>query len=141
MHDYLRHKSLLAGTEGKHPFLQDLELIELVLSLPPELAFDARYDRPLLRASMEGVVPDAIRLKTDKPHFTSIFVDAMSGPDYQTSVRLLRPGAEIYAFARPEAIERLLAASPRERRAFTWAWTVWRLAVCEHWLRAQAGSA
>ena len=38
---------------------QDLELIELVLSLPPELAFDAQYDRPLLRASMEGVSPSS----------------------------------------------------------------------------------
>jgi asparagine synthetase B (glutamine-hydrolysing) len=140
MHDYLRHKSALAGAEGRHPFLQDLDLIRLVLSLPPELAFDATLDRPLLRRSVAGIVPDEIRLTQRKPVFTGIFIDAMRGRDYDTVVSLLQPKAEIFAFVRPDAVERLFRATDQERRAPTWAWTLWRLAVCEQWLQRQRGS-
>lgn len=138
VHDYLRHKASLASAEGKHPFLQDLELIEFVLSLPPELAFDPSVDRPLLRRSMSGVVPDEIRLRTEKPHFTRIFVDAMTRTEHDVIAEALGRKAEVYAFVRGEAIERLFRATDRERRAFTWAWALWRLAVCERWLQAQS---
>ena len=137
VHDYLRHKSALAGARGRHPFLQDLDLIRLVLSLPPELAFDATLDRPLLRRSMAGLVPDEIRLAERKPVFTRIFVDAMRGADYENVVSILQPKAEIFAFVRPEAVERLFLATDQERLAPTWAWTLWRLAVCETWLQRQ----
>jgi asparagine synthase (glutamine-hydrolysing) len=140
VHDYLRHKSALAAADGRHPFLQDIELIRVVLALPPELAFDPVFDRPLLRRSVVGIVPDDVRLKTAKPHFTRIFVDAIGATDYEDIVNTLQPSAEVYAFVRPEAVERLLHASPQERRAFTWAWTLWRLAVCERWLQLQGDS-
>jgi asparagine synthase (glutamine-hydrolysing) len=138
VHDYLRHKSLLGQADGKHPFLQDIHLVSFVLSLPPQLAFDRTFDRPLLRTSVEGLVPDDVRLKSEKPHFTRIFVDAMNGTDYERVVDILRPEAEVYAFVRREAVERLFRATRPERRAFTWAWTLWRLAVCERWLQLQA---
>jgi asparagine synthase (glutamine-hydrolysing) len=138
VHDYLRHKSALGHAEGRHPFLQDIDLVSFVLSLPPQLAFDPTFDRPLLRASMDGLVPDEVRLKAEKPHFTRIFVEAMTGTDYETVRDILRPEAEIYAFVRRDAVEQLLHAPQRERRAFTWAWTLWRLAVCERWLQLQA---
>jgi hypothetical protein len=136
----LRHKSALGDARGRHPFLQDLDLIRLVLSLPPELAFDATLDRALLRRSVAGIVPDEIRLADRKPLFTRIFIDAIRGPDYETVISILQPKAEIFAFVRQEAVERLLRAGDQERRAPTWAWTLWRLAVCEQWLQRQRGS-
>jgi asparagine synthetase B (glutamine-hydrolysing) len=138
VHDYLRHKSALGQAEGRHPFLQDVDLVSFVLSLPPQLAFDSSFDRPLLRTSIAGLVPDEIRLKVAKPHFTRIFVEAMTGTDYEKVIDILRPEAEVYAFVRREAVENLFRATQRERRAFTWAWTLWRLAVCERWLQLQA---
>jgi len=137
VHDYLRHKSVAAAAVGRHPFLQDVELIRVVLSLPPELAFDAVYDRPLLRRSMAGVVPDDVRLKTEKPHFTRLFVDAMGETDFDVAAELLGGVAEVHAYVRPEAVARILQATPQERRVYTWAWTLWRLAVCERWLQSQ----
>jgi hypothetical protein len=52
---------------------------------------------------------------------------------------LLQPGAHVYDFVRRDAVERLFRVTARERRAHTWAWTLWRLAVCELWFRLQAG--
>jgi asparagine synthase (glutamine-hydrolysing) len=140
VHDYLRHKSELAHTDGRHPLLQDLDLIRVVLSLPPELALDPAFDRPLLRRSIAGVVPDEIRLSREKPHFTRLFVDAIGGTDYEAVRAILQPHAEVYEFVRPEAVARLLRATHEERRAHTWAWTLWRLAVCERWLQLQGES-
>jgi asparagine synthase (glutamine-hydrolysing) len=139
IHDYLRHKAALAAAVGRHPLTQDLELVRLVLSLPPELAFDRSFDRPLLRRSVVGIVPEEIRLKTAKPHFTRLLVDAIGGHDYAAVRTLLGPGAEVYAYVRREAVERLFAATEHERRVHTWAWTLWRLAVCERWFQLQAG--
>jgi asparagine synthase (glutamine-hydrolysing) len=137
IHDYLRHKTALAGADGRHPLLQNLDLIRTVLAIPPELAFDPELDRPLLRLSMAGIVPDIVRLKTEKPHFTRLFVDAVGGRDHAAIAALLEGRAEIYAYVRRPAIERLLRATTQERRAQTWAWTLWRLATCEKWLHLQ----
>jgi hypothetical protein len=54
-HQYLRQ---LAGIETSHPYLEDLDLIELCVSLPPEPAFASDLDRPYLRAAARGRLPE-----------------------------------------------------------------------------------
>jgi asparagine synthase (glutamine-hydrolysing) len=137
-YDFMRQRDSEAGLETRHPLLDDLDLVELVLRLPPELSFDAELTRPLERALTAGVLPDEIRARPDKSTFGTLVVDAVSGPDWPLATRLLRArDAELWAYARPEPIGRLLEVPP-ERRSIKWARLVWRLATTESWLRAQA---
>ncbi len=138
-HDYLRRRNAMAGVVGGHPLLQDLDLIELMLRVPPELSFDARFDRPLLRSAMHGLVPDSIRLRTEKSFFTPLFVEAVDRHDRQRIVELLEArDAASRAYTQPDVVRRLLLEAPPERRGGHWAWALWRLVMLECWLRREA---
>jgi hypothetical protein len=140
VHDHLRRKLQGAGLRGGHPFLDDLPLVELVLGLPPELALDPDFDRPLLRAAMRGTVPESVLQLTTKNTFDRLLVDCVAGPDRELVAALLRsPRAEILAYVRPEPL-REIAVVPA-RPDLPWAWTAWRLASVEIWLRRLAGAA
>lgn len=134
-HDYLRRRNALAGVEGGHPLLQDADLIELVLRLPPELAFDATHDRPLLRSAITAV-PETIRRRTEKAYFTPLFLEAVDVHDAAEIGRLVTaPGAAIHAYTRPDVVREQLLDLPAERHGEDRAWALWRLAVAELWLR------
>jgi asparagine synthase (glutamine-hydrolysing) len=138
-HDFLRHKNALAGLEGAHPYFDDLELVELALGLPPELAFDPELDRPLLRAATAGLVPDAVRLRRSKSYFDELFRETLAGPDLPTLTRLLAaPDAEVNAYVRPEVVREWLLRRAATGGTGDWAWPLWRLATTECWLRSQA---
>jgi hypothetical protein len=138
-HEYLRRRNALAGVGGGHPLLQDLDLIELVLQLPPELAFDPMLDRPLLRTAIPAV-PDVIRTRSDKAYFTPLFLEAVDVHDAAEIRRLVHAeDAAIRAYTQPELVrEHLLDAAPAQRGEDR-AWALWRLAVAELWLRRLAG--
>lgn len=137
-HEYLRHRNAMSHVCGAHPFLQDLELIQLVLRLPPELAFDRRYDRPLLRSAMNSVVPDRVRLRAEKSFFTPLFVEALSVHDHAKIRELLTASdAEIRAYARPEVVRERLLDAPAAQRGGSWAWALWRVVMLECWLRGE----
>jgi asparagine synthase (glutamine-hydrolysing) len=140
--DFLRRKAAAVGLADGHPFLADLDLIELLLSLPPEESFDAVLDRPLLRASNKGRLPDGVRLRPEKSYFDPVFRESLGGADWEVVTRLLGdPRSEIMAYVRPEIVrERILGLAPEQRNS-GWAWTVWRLASAECWLRFQADPA
>lgn len=140
VHDFLRRRAQLAGLESRHPLLDDVDLIEFVLRLPPDLAFDPELNRPFVRRAVEGLVPDAIRLRGEKSDFSPLFVEAVSAHDHEVVAELLTGrGAEILAYARPERIQGLVH-TPTDRRDVGWAWQVWRLATTECWLRSQSDS-
>ena len=142
VYDFLRREFALAGLEGAHPFLDDVELVELVLGLPPELAFDPDLDRPLLRRAMTGLVPDRVLRRRDKSYFNELFVDGVGRSDRPALERLLAmPDAEINAYVQPEVVRETLLDAPRRRRGPAWAWALWRLATAECWLRVQSDPA
>jgi asparagine synthase (glutamine-hydrolysing) len=137
--DFLRRTCALTGVEGAHPFLDDVELLELVLRLPPEAAFDPELDRPLLREAMTGLVPDRVRLRREKSYFNELFVDCVSRTDRPPIERLLgTPDAEVNAYVRPEVVRERLLDAPPSRRGPAWAWALWRLGTAESWLRFQS---
>jgi asparagine synthase (glutamine-hydrolysing) len=137
-HDFLRRRAQLAGLETRHPLLDDLDLIEFVLCLPPDLAFDPELNRPFVRAALAPLLPDAIRLRGAKSDFSPLFVDALSGADRALTDDLLASAnAEIWSYARRDRV-RALVETPPDRRTVTWAWQVWRLATTECWLRSQS---
>jgi asparagine synthase (glutamine-hydrolysing) len=137
-HDVTRRNGALSGLEPRHPLL-DVDLIEGVLSFPPELAFERRFNRPILREALAGLVPDAARLRPYKSNFDPVIVAGMDA-DLPLVEALLRPGAHIGAYTDPRALAAHIASPPRPlaaRRA--WAMSLWFLATLECWLRLQAG--
>lgn len=139
--DHTRRRAASAGLRTTHP-LRDLDVVELVLSFPPELAFDNRWNRPLLREAMTGLLPDEVRLRPAKSTFDAIFHDALTGPDLPIVRELLTaPNAELRAYADLDALEQRLLAPPvptHPRARSRWAVQVWRLVTAEWWLRMLA---
>jgi hypothetical protein len=119
----------------------DVDLFEFMLSLPPEYAFDPDYNRPLLRESLSGLIPDEIRLRKHKILFNAIANEAMSGPDLEPTYQLLgSPGAEINAYLQPDRMREQLLNGPDRHPGGLDAWRaqLWRLLTAETWLRFQS---
>lgn len=55
----------LPGIEVRHPFLH-LPLVEFSLRLPYQLRFRALWSKPLLRAAVQGVLPEEVRRRRTK---------------------------------------------------------------------------
>jgi asparagine synthetase B (glutamine-hydrolysing) len=138
--EHQRRRASSAGLEARFP-LFDLDLVELCLRQPPLATFNRYRSRPVLRAAMRGLLPDAVRLRPQKALFDSVLVDSLAGPDGGVVRRLLSdPGAQLRAYVDQRSVERTLFddASLRREQPFQWMWQVWRLATTECWLRAQA---
>ena len=108
--EHQRRRAASAGLESRHP-LFDLDLLELALRQPPRATFDRFRNRPVLRASMEGLLPDSVRLRPEKAWFDSMIIDCLTGPDGAAARGLLTsPQAELRAYADLGALERELFA-------------------------------
>ncbi|MDZ4731583.1 MAG: asparagine synthase (glutamine-hydrolyzing) [Xanthomonadales bacterium] len=62
--------SMAHGVEVRMPFL-DWRLVTLGFSLPDESKIGGGYTKRILRLAMEGLMPDPVRLRTQKIHFSS----------------------------------------------------------------------
>ncbi len=135
--EHQSRRAVLAGLEARHPLL-DLDLVTLCLRQPPAATLDRRFNRPVLRQSVAGLVPDSVRLRPAKARFESLVVSCLTGPD-MPAVRalLLDPGAEIRAFTDQVEMRRQLfeGYGGVAFGSFRWMWFVWRLVTAELWLR------
>jgi hypothetical protein len=140
--DYLRHRVAGSGVRSEPP-LYDFDLIEYCLRMPPEIAWDPAFTRPLIREAMQGRMAEDVRVNDRKANFSPFCFDILTGADAPGIERLLcAPDAELGAWADMDAVVRLWREErPRERlggAATVWGATVWKLASAEIWLRAQA---
>jgi asparagine synthase (glutamine-hydrolysing) len=138
-----RQTAACAGMQARHP-LFDFDLVELCLRQPPRASLDPERSRPVLRAAMSGLLPDAVRLRPQKALFDELIIDCLAGGDAAALRALLTdPKAELGAYVDLDAVARGLLDSERIRRQapFRWMWQLWRLATAECWLRAQADPA
>lgn len=136
--EQMRRAGLLAGVEPRHP-LRDPELVDLVLSLPPELAFDPRRDRPLARRALAGTLPAETLEDDRKPAFNPLLTDALAGPDRGALRDLLAaPHPDLAQRVRRDALRRMLDR-PSHERPRAWALDIWRIASLEMWLRHRSG--
>jgi len=78
---FFRRYATDAGIERRHPLVHDVRLLERVLRTPPETAFDATRDRPLLRDALAGHIAEEIRTQHVKLVFNSVVVSRMSGEE------------------------------------------------------------
>ena len=60
-----------AGIEWRFPFL-DRRLIDFMFAVPPRLRFRDGLIKYVLRRAMAGILPDAVRRRTDFAHFTEL---------------------------------------------------------------------
>ena len=134
VHDALRQMFADAGLHGAHPLLEDVDLIETVLSQPPELAFHDRLDRPVLRSALADLMPGAA-LREEKSYFNAVLADAVHGVDEEPLRRLLDEDSEITRYVNAGLLDSLFA-TPLERRGGRETFLLWRLASVECWLRA-----
>jgi asparagine synthase (glutamine-hydrolysing) len=142
MFEHQQRRAAAHGLEAAHPML-DLDLVELCLRQPPEASLDPRFNRPLLRAAMDGLLPDSVRLRPAKAWFESLIVDCLRGSDAALIRELLTgPGAELGAYADLGVLRARLFDDDRtwRKEPFRWMWQVWRLLAAECWLRAQTRS-
>jgi asparagine synthase (glutamine-hydrolysing) len=138
-HSTSRRLSALSGIETRHPLL-DVDLIELVLSFPPEMAFDRRYCRPVLRDAVTGLVPDVARLRPHRSNFDPILVEGVRADLPVIQRLLLATDAHSRAYTDSEALARHLNSPPAGLGPLReWAMALWRLASLECWLRLCAG--
>lgn len=59
---------LAGGCMRAHPLLDD-DIVEFLASLRPELLFYGNWSRGLFRHAMRGLLPETLRLRTDKSRF------------------------------------------------------------------------
>lgn len=138
--DHVRHRGAMCGVEPRHPIL-DVDVIEYVLGLPPELAWDRRWSRPIIREALAGTLPDEVRCRVTKSTFDSIFHASVAGPDLPLVRELLDPDrAEVAEYVDRDALRQLVASSPDPAGRTQWAMEVWRLTTAELWLKGQAGT-
>jgi asparagine synthase (glutamine-hydrolysing) len=71
--------SMAHGVEVRMPFL-DWRLVAFAFSLPDDSRIGHGYSKRILREATRGVLPERLRLRTDKVGFTSPVGEWLSGP-------------------------------------------------------------
>jgi asparagine synthase (glutamine-hydrolysing) len=144
MHDLLdmgahfRREAVDGNIDVRHPFLYDLQLIETVLRLPPRAQFDPVRDRPLLRDALTGLIPEAVRARHAKSHFTPLVLAGMRAEETGLIEPLRRADAPVRAYVAPRALDRKIEGSPDDRPMLG-AGPLWLVAIANRWLATQAG--
>jgi asparagine synthase (glutamine-hydrolysing) len=124
------------GLESRTP-LFDVELTELMLSLPPETGW-GRINRPVARAAVAGVLPDPVRMNPRKANIGPFYFDLLTGPDLPVIRELLLdPAARVREFAGGPGFDDYVARTRTRADPdwLTWTTTLWRLVTAECWLR------
>lgn len=137
--EHQRRRAEMAGVEARHPLL-DLDLVSLCLRQAPAATLDPRFNRPVLRQSVAGLVPDSVRLRPAKARFDSLVISCLSGAEMPAVRALLTdPSAELRAYVDQEKLRRELLEGGGEVAfgSFHWMWLVWRLLTAELWLRSE----
>lgn len=135
--DYLRERALMAGLEAIPPLL-DVDLVETMLRVPPELEFDPDLDRPLIRRACEGRLPDSVRLSLQKSNLAPFYLDVAVGHDLSAMRTVLNePDLRIRRWVDERTVRRMIESPPSTDGPPAWRWQsdVWRLSTVECWLR------
>lgn len=140
MSAHFRREAADAGIAIRHPLLHDLRLVETALRIPPEAQFDATRDRPLLREALKGLIPEEVRTRHAKSHFTRLVQQGLHAEEAELIEPLRRADAPVRGYVAAAGLDRRLAVA-REDRPMLAAGALWRLATVNRWLLAQANAA
>jgi asparagine synthase (glutamine-hydrolysing) len=120
----------------RHPFVHDLQLIEAALRMPPEAQLDPVRDRLLLREALRGLIPEAVRTRNGKSHFTPLVLDGIRAEEAGLIEPLRQADAPIRAYVAASGLDRKIEV-PAERRLMLGAGSLWRVAIANRWLASQ----
>ncbi len=134
---HFRREAVDRNVDLRHPLLHDLRLVEVALRLPPHLQFDPVRDRPLLRDALAGLIPEAVRTRHAKSHFTPLVLAGMRADEAALIEPLRRADAPVRAYVAAQALDRKIEVSP-EQRSMLGAGPLWRIAIGNRWLVSQA---
>jgi asparagine synthetase B (glutamine-hydrolysing) len=135
---HFRREAADESIERRHPFLYDLGLTEAVLRIPPRAQFDPIRNRPLLRDGLAGLIPEAVRTRHAKSHFTPLLLAGNRADEAGLIEPLRHPDAPVRGYVAEEPLERKLGVAPEER-AMRGALSLWRVAIVNRWLLSLAG--
>ena len=132
-----RRTAALAPMVRRQPLMLDQDLVEFALTLPPEASFDARHNRPLARRAQADRLPDAVRLRACKSHFSGVLRASLRRDGELLGELLGSPDARVVEFADVSSLDRLLGGLHRGEadHALAPVGQLWRLAAIECWLR------
>jgi asparagine synthase (glutamine-hydrolysing) len=137
---HFRREAADEGMERRHPLLYDLPLTEAMLRLPPQTRFDPLRNRPLLREALMGLIPEEVRARGKKSHFTGLMHAGIRADEAGLIEPLRRPDAPVRAYIAPAPLERTLSLAPDERPMLE-AGALWRVAIANRWLMSQSQEA
>lgn len=134
--DTLRRAAAAHGVDGAHPFM-DPELLDLVLGLPPEHAFDPSRDRPLLREAVRGELPEDARQRVGKTTFNNLVEESVSGlAGTEIQAVIDRPSPQLRAWV-PDGSWQALRTQPAAGSRYApagWLLGRFRVAALARWL-------
>lgn len=96
------------GIESRHPLL-DISFIEFCLSLPPELKDDGYLNKPLMRRSLQSLLPDAINHRPYSPsdHLAPKYISAWLNNNPQFDQNLSDASLTLASFFNKDALTSL----------------------------------
>jgi hypothetical protein len=136
--EHLRRDATDERIERRHPFLYDLTLTEAALRIPPEAQFDPVRDRPLLRDGLRGLIPETVRTRYVKSHFSSPLLAALAAEEAGMVDPLRRADAPVREYVAQPELDRRIEMPARERSLLD-AGHLWQIAIANRWLLYLAG--
>jgi asparagine synthase (glutamine-hydrolysing) len=120
-----------------------VDLVELMLRVPPEANFDPVLTRPLVREALRGALPPAVLARREKGDFSALQHRTLLAPENLQAIRGLLDGrtAEVGAYVDVSHFRRSYLDRPPavgEPNWRIWAIHVWNVVTAETWLREQA---
>lgn len=107
------------GVEPRHPFL-DLRLVAFCLSLPGDQKLAGGWPKVILRRSMAGRLPDAVRWRRGKEHLGYTFTRELLGRDPGRLAEVIDAGRPVLeGYLDVDAAMRAATDPDEQQQAFT----------------------
>jgi len=141
MKEQLERGAAACGVEYRHPFY-DRRLVEFALALPEEQRQRADVGKVVLRRALAGRLPDAVRRRTSKVHYSALYfeaLEALGGEACFSNMAIAGLG-----WVRGDRVRRLYRAAAESARAGDTRYEVqmislWAIWSVERWVRANMG--
>lgn len=136
MKEHLERSAAAYGLEYRHPFF-DRRLVEFALALPEEQRQGPERGKVALRAAMRGILPEAVRQRVSKVHYSELYLEALEALGGETCFARMR--IEDVGWVDGDRVRRLHEGAVRAARAGDPRYAdamipLWQVLSVERWL-------